>query len=437
MAQIHNQTHFGASLARESNNSLDRIISDRVRKIEEKHEYERNLHLLKGINFPNAEEAAYANKDQMTQLLKNHGANTQKSSFGDALNKYRTGGVNLPTAPNQMQQPVQSPVQYPVQSQEHGQDQDKVASVAQTPEAQQATLDYINSPEAQNDFSPEQIEKIRTNVQAAMQSSGQTAGVNQLMQGGQPQPVKQDFNAPSAQSNDDETYLELLSNARTPQELAIAKEVRDIKQGVQSPKAQAAIEKANKPFIDKISELKSNAEERKEILERQIKRVKAGKVSDGFYALLPDKFLSNVDSDDANYITDAAALANLRALEFRGPVGKAKLEAGEREKATIDKPNDSKLEILKNDLEKVNKSLAYDKVYKEIMAENNGIEPKNLSYLVGKRVDEEYNNQDKNTEDVAKKYGISQEQIDVMEDNGSLVDGNIRLVKRNGKLVEE
>ena len=230
MAQLHNQTHFGASLARESNNSLDRIIAERVRKIEEKHEYERNLHVLKGLNFPNAEEAAYANQDQMTQLLKNHGSTAQKSNFNEALNKYRTGGVNLPSAPNQMQE----------QMRPQEQDQDKVAPAfneAQTPEAQQATLEYINSPDAQNDFTPEQIEKIRSNVQAAMQSSGQAPGVNQVMQGGQPQPSQQGVNLPSVESNDDDAYLELLSNARSPQELAVAKEVRNIKQGVKSPAA--------------------------------------------------------------------------------------------------------------------------------------------------------------------------------------------------------
>jgi hypothetical protein len=364
MAQIHEQTHFGAGLAREGNRSLERLIQNKVRAIEEKHEYDRNLHVLKGLNVPNAEELAHANPDQLTQLLKQQSkTGSTNPEFTQALSAYNQTGAQLPGM--EQQEPQQ---------------QDEVAQLAQTPEAQQAILAHLDTPEGQAEFTPEQAQEIRQNIQKAQQMA-QGSPKQQLLQGGQPQQ--------QPEFNENDAYSRLIGSAKTPFELNKAKELRDLRRGGGvSEKEQLAIDKANKPFVDKMIQYVEDARKRGALASEALGLVEKGEVSEGAAGLLPERILTAFNEADSDFVKLTGELANQKALELRGPVGKAKIEAAQRTKANLSDPKASKEKVLKREIQESKKAEALEQAYTEILAENNDVQPRDFETKIRKRAKE-------------------------------------------------
>lgn len=200
MAQIVRQIDYGEKIGQGVNASLERLINEKARKIEEKHAYERNLEFLKGANIPNAEQVAHGSNDQILQLLK--GGSTGSPAVGnqrynDLLSQY-TGAEQQP-----LQQGQQQEVDY----------DNPTPEVYARPEVQEALMNYMQSPEVQQKYTPEQLVK----VQQKLQSYAQQGQSQQLM--GQLAP----------QQDQNRLYEQLLASAPL-KELPRIKALRELKE---------------------------------------------------------------------------------------------------------------------------------------------------------------------------------------------------------------
>lgn len=185
----------------------------------------------------------------------------------------------------------------------------------------------------------------------------------------------------------------------------------------------------------------ANALERRKLAQDNIDLINSKEsVSEGLKALIPNFILENTDTNNGLYLTNAARLANMRALELRGPVGKAKLEAGEREKAGISKTNEAKKIILQKEVDAGNKAEAYDNAYNEILSEHDYIEPKDLAGLVERRAKEMLGESKlpspKDLSSLMKEHGVTPADVSGLKEGWTLDDenGNPIFIKKNGKL---
>ncbi len=370
MAQIHKQTGFGVGIENGINASLERMIHEKARKIEEKHEYERNLQFLKGLNTPNAESIAHGTTDQITNLLRsksplvniNNGGGSNE--FDQAANQFL--GFDNPTPP----QPGQAqPAQLPQQG------QPSIDQVAKTPEAQQAVLAYIDTPEAQQEHTPEEIQKVRMNIERAMQQGQQPTQM--LRQPGAPQGVQQGENA-EFDIDAAARFLNAVPATTEAAKLNKAKELIKLKSGQSEEKQearQAKIVKDNAPFLKVFTEYIDNAKDRSDTAKRALALVNDDKVTNGPTGLIPERILTSFNQGDSDFVKETSHLANSKALELRGPVGKAKLEAAQREKATLSDPKESKKRVLEREIENGRKAEILEQAYEEILAENGQKQP--------------------------------------------------------------
>lgn len=150
-------------------------------------------------------------------------------------------------------------------------------------------------------------------------------------------------------------------------------------------KKQMQIEKINKPFVDKMTEYVSSAKKRKQLAQQALDLVKGDKVTGGLVGLFPESILTSLSADNAKFVTLVGELANEKALELRGPVGKAKIEAAQRTKAALNQPKAAQEEILKREIKAAAKAEALEAAYEQVISENNGTEPANLESKVRSR----------------------------------------------------
>lgn len=154
------------------------------------------------------------------------------------------------------------------------------------------------------------------------------------------------------------------------------------KLGGVSEKQQLQIEKSNKPFLKLMNDVATSAKTRKESAQKALDLVRSGKVTSGILGNLPESVLGTFSTADSDYLTIINKLANEKALKLRGPVGKAKIEAAQREKATLNKPTESKQHILIDEIKESNKEIAFEEAYKQVLEENNNVEPANIEQKI-------------------------------------------------------
>ncbi len=219
MAQIAPQnpgwgTIIGEGLGQGTVATLQRLIDEKARKIDEKHQYERNLKFLKGAGYKNAEQLAHGSESQLTQLLKSGGSSGSASPAGNS--QY-----------DQLKQ------QYSDMGQQQGdQELEQVLQGEPTPEGyenpkvQQALMQYIQSPQAQQEYTPEQLQKAQQKIQSYAQKSQQPSPTQQLM-GQAPQQSAQGGLSPQ-----DKLYDQLLNVVPNKFEYDVLKERRALRQGI-------------------------------------------------------------------------------------------------------------------------------------------------------------------------------------------------------------
>lgn len=228
---------------------------------------------------------------------------------------------------------------------------------AVSPEQKQELREYLETPEAQQSYKPEEIEVLKNFASAPEQQ--QTPSMPQ-------QPMQ-------APVQEKPSLLKAMGSSA----------------GISvSDKQQAQIDKNNKPFLKTMNEYIANASKRKELAQEALDIVKRGNVTSGLVGLIPESILTSLSPDNAQFVTKISDLANTKALELRGPVGKAKLEAAARTKASLNQPTEAQISILESEIKDAQKAEDYEKAYEELVAENNGAEPANIEAKIRKRVKE-------------------------------------------------
>ena len=169
--------------------------------------------------------------------------------------------------------------------------------------------------------------------------------------------------------------------------LAFAKEIEDIQSGKKTvnPAQQMKIENANAPFLKTINEYVTNVESRAKLAQEALELVKADKVTSGLKGLVPESLLTALDQNDSDFVKLTGQLANENAVELRGPVGKAKLEAAARTKAKLSDPKEAQIRALEREIEPLKQAEAYKQAYEEILAENDDIQPSDFETKIRKR----------------------------------------------------
>lgn len=150
-------------------------------------------------------------------------------------------------------------------------------------------------------------------------------------------------------------------------------------------KQQQQIDKSNAPFLKTMNEYVTNAESRKKLAQEALDLVESGKVTSGLTGLLPESLLTALDEADSDFVKLTGQLANEKAVELRGPVGKAKLEAAARTKAKLSDPKEAQINALKREIESANKAEAFAKAYEEILEENDNNQPPNFEAKIRAR----------------------------------------------------
>ncbi len=242
----------------------------------------------------------------------------------------------------------QMPQQQPVLQGQQG----EFSPSAVTQEQKQELLQYLNSPEAQQSHKPEDIEVL-----------------------------KQFATVPAEQEQPQAAPL-------SPQKPSLTQSLASAKSAAVSEKQQAQIDKNNKPFVKTMNEYITNAAKRKELAQEALDIVKRGNVTSGLVGLIPESILTSLSPDNAQFVTKISELANTKALELRGPVGKAKLEAASRTKASLNQPTEAQIAILEKEIKDAQKAESYERAYDELVAENNGNEPANIEAKIRTRIKE-------------------------------------------------
>lgn len=405
MAQIvDNPLNFGAIAGRAVgqgvSSHLDRIIHDRARKIAEKENYERQLKVGKAVNLPNAEQAAFANPEEFMQILK--GATGKSSSTSNP--EYEATTKELLNYQPGQQQGVMGQAQQPqqaLQPQSPEQPQEFFNPLMlNRPDVQEQLLQYMQSPQAQQEYSPEQLQMAQQKLQkyiGARGQAGQPSPREQLMGGAQPQMQSQvspreQLLVPKTQGLDKEKlknqYEKALGLAKNKFEKDKLTAIYESKIGAATPAQQSKIEKENRPFLKAMNEYIDNANERSALAAEALALVESGAVTSGPIGLIPESILTSFNQGDADFVKLVGELANRKALELRGPVGKAKIEAAQRTKANLSDPKESKEKVLRREIQNGQKAKALQQAYEEIMAENNQTEPANIEAKIRKRAKE-------------------------------------------------
>lgn len=234
------------------------------------------------------------------------------------------------------------------------------------------------------------------------------------------------------QQQRDQQIQQLQQDLVKPQpKLSLGKALGTGKGAVLNEKQQMQIEKSNKGFLDKMNEFVSSARKRKDLATQALKLVQENKVTSGLKGILPERLLTSISGDDANFVTLVGQLANEKALELRGPVGKAKIEAAQRTKASLNQPKEAQEDILKREIKEANKAEAFQTAYEEILAENNDRQPANFEQKIRARaakIERELNkNVDRNADlPEAREY-----------ENGSVIEVDKKQYRNNsGNWVE-
>lgn len=202
-------------------------------------------------------------------------------------------------------------------------------------------------------------------------------------------------------------------------------------------KHQEKIDKYNAPFLKTMNEYVTNAESRKKLAQEALELVESDKVTSGLKGLVPESILTALDSADSDFVKLTGQLANEKAVELRGPVGKAKLEAAARTKAKLSDPKEAQISALKREIEAANKAEYLAQAYKEILEENNEIQPANFEIKIRKRAKEIENGLSGNKSKESNKSSVVEEFTELppaSELTGKRIefpDGSIR--KSNGK----
>ena len=357
--------------------TLQRLIDEKARKIDEKHEYERNLKFLKGAGYKNAEQLAHGTGDQLQQLLKSQGSSKSNPSSPAGNGEY-----------NQLLQ------QYDAMDQGQQQETQELEKAFQgdptpegyaNPKIQIALNQYLQSPEAQQQYTPEQLQKAQQKLQSFAQK-GQSSPTQQLMGQQQTQGSSQ-----GGLSQQDKLYDRLLGavpNEFEFKKLKARKELREPKGGVDDfdelIKKQPRIIQLNKPFNDSLNkELEVNKEIyglTNTLLEEENKGETPENSFTKGYAYYTPGFLNAYNSYRAD--TDKLALL-LSQKGARQSVYTTQLNQASKPNVSMDKEDRvKKLEYIKDKAEAV---INLDLARQEIKAENGGLEPLNLEKLTKDR----------------------------------------------------
>lgn len=375
MAQNVRQIDYGEKIGQGINASLERLIHEKARKIEEKHAYERNLEFLKGANIPNAEQVAHGSNEQILQLLKGGTAGSTvagNSQYNDLLSQYTSGGQEQP-----MQQGQQEEIDY----------DNPTPQVYARPEVQQALRDYMSRPEIQEQYGIDKLNKVNQKLeQYAQQGQQKPSPTQQLMGGSQAQPSAQGGLSPQ-----DKLYDQLLNVVPNKFQYDVLKERRALRQPKgevndfdELTKRQPKIIALNKPFNDQLDEeVKINKQIydlTKRVLEEEAKGETPENALTKGYATYTPGFLNVYSSIKA----DLDQLAILLSQKTGRPsVYMTQLQQASKPNLSMDKKDRvEKLEHLNDIAEGV---LNLDLARKEVKAENGGLEPLNLEHLSQER----------------------------------------------------
>lgn len=265
------QVDYGEKIGQGVNATLERLIHEKARKIEEKHDYERNLQFLKGINHPNAEQVAHGSNEQIIQLLKGKPAGTTVNvgmggngvSRFDELIANRNGmGQNQPE--QQGQEQLAPDQENPPQE------------VYARPDVQQALRDYMSRPEIQEQYGIENLNKVNAKLEQYAQQAQQQSPTQELMAQGQ------------QEAPEDNYYEQLFAAASNPFELNKAKALRDVGTGGKGGK-EVKLTPQNDRFVKKAESDVEFAEEVLPLLDEVEEIVARGKYKHGASEVLKSK----------------------------------------------------------------------------------------------------------------------------------------------------
>jgi len=239
------------------------------------------------------------------------------------------------------------------------------------------------------------------NQQQQQQQSEQTQGLQALL--GQQQksqfPYRPEFTGTKQPEYGGREQQELSQQIQQAQQQigAVKKQKPSLAQSLAAPASassnltpaqQLSVDKSNKSFLDKMTQYVTSAKKRGDLAREALELVRAGNVTSGATGLIPEKLLTAFNESDARFVTLVGELANEKALELRGPVGKAKIEAAQRTKAGLNLPRKAQEEILKREIKSANEAQSLEMAYEQIMEENNNIQPRDLETKVRKRAKE-------------------------------------------------
>ncbi len=369
---------IGEGLGQGTVATLQKLIDEKARKIEEKHEYERNLKFLKGAGYKNAEQLAHGSSDQLQQLLKSNGSQGSSASpagnsqYDQLLQQYDSMG----------------------QGQQQGEGDQELEQVLQgeptpegysNPKVQQALMKYLQTPEAQQEYTPEQIQYAQQKLQKYAQQGGQPSPKQQLM-GQAPQQSAQ-----GGLSSQDKLYDQLLSNVPSKFQYDVLKEKRAIRQPLGDTKdqklklaEQKEINKIEKPFKDQIEKQATVLSDTKVILNRMKNTWDSGKVYSGYKGkLIP---YEQMNDETQLFLKDAKTLVGLVADQSRGLPTKFRLQFTEEQKPTINMNHNVQGTLLDNLSEDVDRKLKVIDFADQLVLENDNEIPKGFSTNVRKLV---------------------------------------------------
>lgn len=372
-------TIIGEGLGHGTAATLDRLIQEKARKIEEKHSYERNLKFLQGVPHLKNEAAqlAHGSDEQVMQLLKQSTTkNTSNPEFEKIWNE--TSGNAQPGQEQEVQELEQVLQGNPT------------PEGYANPKVQQALMKYLSTPEAQQQYTPEQLQKAQQKLQRyAQQGSQQPSRTQQLMQ---PSAGQQDgYDLEKEKAN----YERLMGSTNDKTQLAKAKERYELRtDGATDSKEYQNIVKHNAAPLKILDEYIDNAVNGRDLAIKAYKEWKkvnpeTGEPEVASQTILPDKIQTwMANGPTGTYMSYISELVGSKAARLRGPVGKAKLEFSERTKAGVDKPRETQGELLRNEIEEGGKALMYKQAKKLLLDKNNDREPRNFADKIEKQVDE-------------------------------------------------